>query len=422
MITFPCKCGNILEVPSDQAGGLIQCDRCGLLADVPRSDDLANLQEDGTFVFEDASPIDDGMELADLHRTFTNERVDENGHQKDLRPTADHFERIGVIDEAPPRVTPRYDPFTGELIRPLQFKDETPMPVLAIAVPADQAELSPEIPAAAALTYAAGDIRTTPNFVTVAMAMFQPANTIVMFFMFFFYVAAYLAKIPLNTFALYFHLPTAIALVPNIFLWLIVAHYGCVVEDTGPDAIDEIPRPMRFMDFRDDLFGPLFKFLRAIAICFFPAMIAAHLTDFWTTSGSALVLACVGVGSIFFPAVLLTSLTGTTFLNLGPIRILSVIGICGGEYILSVFLGIVSLALTAILTIGPVTLPPLAAIPGIQNADRILLLFPGTILAMYVSHLFCWHLGLLYREHHEEFPWMAQRHVRMPKAWDLKNY
>jgi hypothetical protein len=415
MITFPCKCGNIFNVPDDQAGGLVQCEHCKLLADVPRSDDLASLKEDGTFAFEETEPVGDGITLADLHHTFTNRTTDDQGRQKDFRPTADHFERIGVLEETGPvRVAPRYDPETGELIRPLQLKEEEPMPVLAIAVPAGPDEPLTEAPMPViSLGYAVGEARQMPTFMTVAAALFQPVNLTVMLFMLVFYIIAYLARIPLNTFALYLHLPVTVALVPNIFLWIIVAHYGCVVEDTGPDAIDELPRPMRFVDLGDDLFRPLTRFLLAMAICFLPAALAiSRLAP--STATAALVAGLFVGGAVLFPAVLLTSLTGTTILNLTPGRVFGVIGVCGGKYLLTVAAAIVSVGLTVVFLLGPASLPALADIPGIYIANRSVFLMPGIVLAIYFSHLFTWHLGVLYREHHDAFPWLAQRHIRRP--------
>jgi hypothetical protein len=35
-------------------------------------------------------------------------------------------------------------------------------------------------------------------------------------------------------------------------------------------------------------------------------------------------------------------------------------------------------------------------------------------VGIYFAHLFCWQLGMLYREHHNQFPWAYQRHVRDP--------
>ncbi len=414
MITFPCKCGNLFEVPDDQSGGLVQCTRCGLLADVPNADDLPNLHEDGTFAFEETTPVDDGIRLADLHHAFTNRTTDDSGRVKDLRPTAEHFERIGVVnDDAPTRVTPRYDPVTGELIRPLALKDEPPMRVLPIAESPGAAAKAP-IPVVS-LTYSTGDTTKPASLKTLAVDLLQPANTTVMAFIYLFYVAAYLAKIPLNTFVLYFNLPMLVALVPNIPLWLIAAHYGCVIEDTGPDAIDELPRPMRFFEFVDDLLRPWFKVMLAVLICFLPA----YATAAWLQGPAGLMVAMTIAlllgGAVAFPGVLLTSVAGTTVLNLSPDRLLGVMRICGIRYFAAVFTGILSLTLTALFLLGPASLPPLAWIPGVQNFDRLFLLLPGVAMTIYISHFFTWHLGLLYRQHHDQFPWLAQRHLRTPR-------
>jgi hypothetical protein len=77
MIQFPCKCGFRFEVPSDQAGGLVQCPECGLLADVPSMNDVASLHPDGTFAFGSDTHVVDTMTVADRQRIFTNKTLDE---------------------------------------------------------------------------------------------------------------------------------------------------------------------------------------------------------------------------------------------------------------------------------------------------------------------------------------------------------
>ena len=42
--------------------------------------------------------------------------------------------------------------------------------------------------------------------------------------------------------------------------------------------------------------------------------------------------------------------------------------------------------------------------------------YPMLAMGIYFAHLFCWYLGLLYREHHAQFPWAYQRHVPNPNA------
>jgi hypothetical protein len=37
------------------------------------------------------------------------------------------------------------------------------------------------------------------------------------------------------------------------------------------------------------------------------------------------------------------------------------------------------------------------------------------LAAIFVVHVFCWHLGLMYRAHQPEFPWILQHHIRTKK-------
>jgi hypothetical protein len=37
------------------------------------------------------------------------------------------------------------------------------------------------------------------------------------------------------------------------------------------------------------------------------------------------------------------------------------------------------------------------------------------LLSIYITHFFCWHLGLMYRAHHDVFPWVLQRHEKKPR-------
>src|SRR5438067_531164 len=127
MIDFPCHCGQRFSVEDDQAGGTVQCPRCGLLNDVPTLEDLSSITEDGTYTLRPSQkPRHDP--LPDMLRVLGRDRVDDEGFEKDLRPSETTFERVGQADEPSdtadpaqpgPRPAPRYDPITGELIRPL---------------------------------------------------------------------------------------------------------------------------------------------------------------------------------------------------------------------------------------------------------------------------------------------------------------
>ena len=40
-----------------------------------------------------------------------------------------------------------------------------------------------------------------------------------------------------------------------------------------------------------------------------------------------------------------------------------------------------------------------------------ILVFPALVIGVYMMHYFCWYLGLIYRDYHEVFPWVLQRHI-----------
>jgi hypothetical protein len=37
------------------------------------------------------------------------------------------------------------------------------------------------------------------------------------------------------------------------------------------------------------------------------------------------------------------------------------------------------------------------------------------LLGIFVMHGFSWYLGILYRQHHNDFNWAYQHHVKMPR-------
>jgi hypothetical protein len=445
MIRFSCKCGFEFNLTDDRAGDMLQCPRCGLLVDAPRADELAWMGPDGTLAMADGdapAPPVPGQTLAEMYRTYSRHTTDAHGVEKDLRPGADHFQRIGDVPDTqgPERIRPYYDPVTGERIVPLGLKDEAPKPVVTVEVmeiatdPFDAhyrpqaaaapepvpvmaiAEAVPVIPAKP-LAYATGDAGRAVTLRSMAVDLLvRPANVIVLFFIWWFYVAAILLKIPLNTFALYLNFPPIVANLLNIPLWLLAAHYGCVVEETGPDVMDDLPRPLRNLDLADDLFGPGVRVAAAGLICFAPMLAVAAATGMDRPPAAAATLLLAVIGCMLFPAVVLTLLTGTTVLNLTPPRLIGVIVDCGLQYVVSTLLTGLTLGLTLWMVLGPSVLPVLAHLPGGHVSDRLYALVPGLAATVYVTHALAFHLGFLYRAHHHSFPWLAQRHIPKPKA------
>lgn len=465
MIQFSCMCGHAFSVPDDRAGDPIQCPRCGILNDAPTATQQAGMEADGTIRF-DAEPVYDPTTVADLYKVFTRGTVDRDGADRDQRLSAERIARVGdhPTDDAPPvRVVPRYDPVTGELIRPFALKDEAPKPVVPLsagvggeddldlvplpaavtarqqrkratvarggpaapvaaipvaALPVAAIPVSARPPAAGgvarppSLGYAVGETRRGVSLRTLPVDLFGPGNATVMGFAFLGYVLMVLMLVPLKTFAVFFGLPGCIGLLFDLPLWLLLAHYGCTVEETGPEARDELPRPMRNFEFGADLIVPGVRVGLALALSFGAAGAAAWVTGMATPAGVAVTLAAAVAGAFVFPAVLLTALTGTTVLNLSPGRVLGTITTAGSDYYASVALGVAAVVPTVCIGLGPFCFASLAQFKALLFAGNALIQLPVLAGSVFVTHLFCWHLGLIYRAHHDQFPWLAQRHVK----------
>jgi hypothetical protein len=417
MITFPCKCGHVFNLTEDMAGGLAQCPRCGLLADVPTLNDLVNLAADGTFKMDEPISTIDENTLGELQHAFAKTTVDSQGEEKDLRPDIDHFASVGVPPvSGPERIAPRYDPVTGELIRPLELKHSQPMAVLTLdgspSPSVQETEPRPVIPVQApkSVSYAVGETRKQINPRTLLLELFMPANAFVLFLTFLFsifalFVARFLAVVPG---------PAAIILqVLNIPLWLIFAHLAAVIEDTGPDNRDELPRPLRNADISEDLVHPLLSVVISLVLCYSPAIVAATK---WIPLGdgrTVAVLILVLLGTVFLPAVLLTTITSGTIVNLTPGRVLGVIASCAGEYILSIAVFLTAIAPFAAVYVAEHFATSATNLKAVRLVKGYTFL-PILAISIYLMHYFCWHMGLMYRAHHDSFPWVFQRHIRDP--------
>ena len=431
MIRFSCKCGFEFNLTDDRAGAMVQCPRCALLVDAPRADELAWMGPDGTLAIDesaDPGPPVPGQTLAEMYRTFSRKATDDRGEPLDRRGRADAPD---VQTHQPERIAPRYDPVTGERIIPLALREEKPQPVIAMAVEADPSEIDtfPDdaasvmaIPVASAgpvrsLGYATGDAGRAVTVKSLAADLLaRPANVTVLFFVFWFYVAAALLAMPLVTLADVLHVPPAVANLLNVPLWLLAAHYGCVVQETGPELMDELPRPLRNLDLGEDLFGPAVRVAAAAAICYGPMVAVAAVTGMAKPQAAAGTLLLMGLGSLLFPAVVLTLLTGTTVLNLAPHRVIGVMVECGSQYVVSAIGAAAVLALSAGVVLGPAVLPVLERFKVAHLADGLAAQAAALTVTVYVTHAFAFHLGFLYRAHHHGFPWLAQRHVPTPRA------
>jgi hypothetical protein len=153
----------------------------------------------------------------------------------------------------------------------------------------------------------------------------------------------------------------------------------------------------------------------AIALCFLPFALVLRKLDPANPLTLPIEALFGGVGVFLFPAVLLTSVTGTTVLNLRPDRLAAVIRISGLQYFVSIILFILAAAPTVYYLGNELLFPGEINGAFFGHIERPYVLLPVLAATVYLLHLFAWHLGMLYREGHAEFPWLAQYHVRVRK-------
>jgi hypothetical protein len=406
MIDFSCRCGHAFSVPDDRAGGEIQCPACGRLNDIPKLSDLAHLAADGTFELG-AVPQTPSL-LPDVERVFGRQKLEADGSEIDLRHPAYSDQAPSPQpqespDDSPRPAAPRYDPETGEIIRPL---DLIPAPELDRSIPV----------ANRVLAYAVLRAEDRISWGKPLIELFSPVNMLVLFFVLIAQIMAMAVTVPL-----YAVLTSATVVIwPVLFLVLLVcgggilAHLSVVIEEIGTDGRNELPRFLRNMSLSDDLWGPFVYFATAIGLCFGPILVAAALplkeNVQWSLMAGLAVL-----GGILFPATLLTSVTSGTTANLRPDRILRLMGVIGARYIIL----ILAFALAAGLYLAGIAAVSGSALHWLEMTHNSgifqgIVAWPLLIGGIYFIHYFCWVLGLEYRRHHSEYPWVMQFHVRAP--------
>lgn len=406
MISFPCKCGQPLEVPVDQAGLTVQCPKCGLLADVPTLSDLKHISQDGTYTIEPAAeqPTHEHR-IEDLRRAFSHVRTDDEGDEIDLRPTMTDVKKAGFVEEPQDDtipLLPKYDPVTGELLEPIKLQ-----------APA-QAQLSAkEIPMAhRVVSYAAPQQQSTHQSSTkIFLELCEPTNIIVMgMILIMHFVWEALAMIVSNPFFFIFLIPL-IALSAAFF-----AHYGIVIEEIGWEGRDELPRPLRHMEIGSDFWWPFIHFGGALLICFGAAFYELIKLRFVYPSPMAwpiFLLLCVP-GCIFFPAIALTLTTSGSQWNLRPDRVIRVMIECGSRYVVAALIFPIAATIYFVGTAGghAIVLFHSLGHPGVEHwIEKPAIVYPLLITGIYLMHYFCWYLGLMYRDFHDQFPWILQRHI-----------
>ncbi len=401
MINFLCKCGHRFSVPDDQVGASEQCPDCKLLVDVPHLDDLQNLEDDGTYKIDQPPSYDDPAVVQEMRRTYVPHR-DAHG-EYDLRPTARQVIESGVEEiplkeeEANRPNVPKYDPITGELVRPMPLKhDDAPIPQ---AIPVAK----PVVPYAAG--YTADGVR--PWMVPVALLM--PANIAVIAVVFLLHLFNQIFVVALGGGLIF------ISPLPLLALMMIAAHYANVVDDVGRMERDELPGPGRGLSWAEDIWHPFVAAALAFIICYAPALFLYRPGGLANNLASALL---AGAGTLLFPAVFLTAATSGTAYNLRPDRLLKVIWVSRTHY-LPVLILWVGAALPYAVSLTAVSWHALTMMQmGGSVTFRIpLVVFYAMLLAsVYLMHMFCWYLGLMYRKYQPQFPWILQQH-----QWELKD-
>ncbi|MBV8782228.1 MAG: hypothetical protein JO353_12605 [Phycisphaerae bacterium] len=410
MLEFNCTCGQYrFSVPDELGGDTIQCPKCGRLNDIPTASELDQFDETGGYKV-DLIPDPKALDLDLAIRAFSRQRADDLGQPIDMRATFEDVMRAGAplatnaFDE-PRGVAPKYDPITGELLRPLAVKNDTPRAVISME------PLPDEVPVEAVPIVPTIDYGRRAGLTPVAMGaayvqLFRPVNLLVMAFVFIFHLLLLVsALVALAGF--WFVWPA-----PALFLAGLISHYGNTVDEIGPSQRDELPVPLRNASVSEDIWLPFFQTALALIICFAPLVPVVLMN-----SPPAIRLAFAAVALLFglwiMPAVWLTTTTGGVFANLRPDRLISVIHICGSNYVfpvISLAIGCIAyVASIAALFNGLATLfatPKLAA--GVFNLS---IGGAALVAAIFFVQAAAWQIGLLYRAHQPDFPWIMQRHV-----------
>jgi hypothetical protein len=401
MIEFPCHCGHPFSVGEELAGSVMQCPQCKLLVDVPMLSDLQSIDDQGIYKLDASPDAKHNQERVDeLTQAFTRDHYDDEREPIDLRQS---FGKQSEI--LPPTIepgAPKYDPVTGELIRPLDVKTDSVVNPNAL----------PTARQARKLRYSDTDIPSPLEFLAIPLRLLQPLNLLVMFFIFLGHLLGMFMMLAIAMFYL--------ILAP---FWLalhaaIIAHFANVIDETGPTERSELPTPLRHLGWHEDTFGPFSRVVVALTVCYGPALLLLFYAPIKNIAPMVGMLsaAMAIAGTIFFPAALLTTTTSGSIVNLRPDRIIGTAIICGPDYIVAVVMWVIGGTLWIGGTIATNIIAASILNKAISMPAYLDSVYPYLALigGIFVMHYFCWHLGTLYRRHHDRFPWMYQRHHHPP--------
>jgi hypothetical protein len=420
MIQFPCRCKHVFEFPDDMAGKQVQCPNCQLLVDVPSIDELSQLSPDGTFRVDAPPPGRSHEQFQAMLRAFSKRRVDANGIELDLRQSADQIAAAGTnepIDDFENFPTsPKYDPETGELLRPLQVRPDDSIAPHPSQIPLAQTTLN----------YATPDPNADFSLFRPLLQLLTPINLAAMFFVL-------LAHLFLIFATLSIYLVVLAILGCGAAL---VAHYANIVEDVGIEERDELPRFLRQFNFTDDIWLPFVRVFLACMICFGLGRLAGMVAviEDWPDRARYLIsFSLDSVGLVFFPAVVLTTVTSGSLLNLRPDRVLGTIAEIGPRYAYLVLLytvafliyifGVVTTLWHALSVLTFVTSRHAIASSAPKSwFDTLGAAYEMLIVGIFLMHYFAWLLGLAYRAGHTKFPWVYHQRQRILPGINAPRY
>lgn len=370
MIQFPCLCGARFSLPDEMAGESFQCKSCGRLVGVPTLDDLARLNADGTY---------------DLDAPF------EPDNAPDLSPA----------------LPPRYDPFTGELIRAVGVDE---------FVPSEVAKLPPRAPP---VNKSRRQIQPPPDYLLsdTLRRLFNLTSTVVILGIAAANVLFAHWLLLLNPFhpAIFFLAPAVLYL-----LLTILGEYALIVYHIGPEERDELPSLVSRLNFQEDLWEPFVQMFFSLLSCF-ALPVATFLLIGSSLPGQLTSLALLAAGWAIFPAFLLTAVTDGTLANFRPRCLFIVMRKAGSAYPAI----LVCLGFGGFLYAGAMvhliagffylysdhsTIPTQWFVPRTTR-----LTYMNLLISVYLLHYGCWLLGLIWRKHYADFGWIGQRFEQSAK-------
>ncbi len=120
--------------------------------------------------------------------------------------------------------------------------------------------------------------------------------------------------------------------------------------------------------------------------------------------------------SIVFPGILLINCTSGTLLNLRPDIVMMTIARCGKTYIWTILIWIAAITLYVDGCWATLLRVIVVVQKGKFGSPLLWIQAHAELIAgLILMHYFCWLLGLIYRQHNEDFPWVLQRHIRVNK-------